>query len=853
MPPATHHFEEHVLNKEEHHGDPAGKSRATQSYGDLTELNHSGMIIQAVGKDVLTDVAEDFLQLLDTSCAVYEKSGDYAFGIFASGWCRLLDEASRRLCDTQDNRDALASGQWHCHESCWHDASLAAMRSGRPVDLPCRGGIRLYAAPIWAGEDIVGAINFGHGTPPTDDATLREIAERYRVDVEELRQAAEQYEERPPSVIEAAKRRLHSAARLIGEVVERWRSEERFRQVFDHMRSGLAIYRAVDDGKDFVFADINPAGARIGDRSREEHLGRSIREVYPGVEEMGIFQALRRVWRTGEPEFLPVSRYKDERIVLSVENYLSRLPSGEVIAVYEDVTERKQAEDALRAKTEELEQYFRCGLDLLCIADTEGYFRRLNPQWEQALGYSLSELKSRKFIEFVHPDDVPITIETLGQLTRQQPVLNFVNRYRRKDGEYRWIEWRSFPVGKVIYAAARDITDRKRAEEERLELESRIQHAQKLESLGVLAGGIAHDFNNLLVAILGHADLALADMSDAAPQRHNMEEIRTAAKRAAELTNQMLAYSGKGRFVVKSILLNEIVEEMGHLLEATVSKKIVLRCDLAENLPPVEVDVSQMRQIVMNLVTNAAEAIGDRSGVVTISTGLMEASAEYLAGSYVPSNIAPGWYVCLEVSDTGCGMDEETRSRLFDPFFTTKMAGRGLGLAAVLGIVRGHEGAIKVYSEPGCGTTFRMLLPAGDRPAEDLDGPGAAECGFRGEGTVLVVDDEESVRSLAKMMLERFGFKVLTAANGREGVDVFSEHHEEIRAVLLDMTMPRMNGEEAFRELRRIRPDVKVVLTSGYNEQDATNRFRGKGLAGFIQKPFTLSALESQFRQVLAE
>jgi len=370
----------------------------------------------------------------------------------------------------------------------------------------------------------------------------------------------------------------------------------------------------------------------------------------------------------------------------------------------------------------------------------------------------------------------------------------------------------------------------------------------------VLAGGIAHDFNNLLVAILGNADLALLDLSPVSPARPMIEDVKMAAIRASELTNQMLAYSGKGRFVVEALDLNELVEEMSHLLRVSISGKTVLNLHLADNLPAVQADASQMRQIVMNLITNAADAVGEKSGVVSISTGAMEASRDYLSETYVNENLPEGYYVYLEVSDTGCGMDEETRAKLFDPFFTTKFAGRGLGMAAVLGIVRAHSGAVKVYSERGKGSTLKVLLPCSEEAIEALGREGPTEQpGELGRctGTVLVVEDEDTVRNVAKMMLERAGFDVLTAADGREGVELFREHADRVGAVLLDMTMPGLSGEETFRELRVIRRDVRVILCSGYNEQDVTSRFVGKRLAGFMQKPFELHALIAKVRDVL--
>ncbi|MBN1475717.1 PAS domain S-box protein [Candidatus Sumerlaeota bacterium] len=392
---------------------------------------------------------------------------------------------------------------------------------------------------------------------------------------------------------------------------------------------------------------------------------------------------------------------------------------------------------------------------------------------------------------------------------------------------------------------------RLRIEEERRRLEEKIQQTQKMESLGVLAGGIAHDFNNLLMGILGNANLALDEMSPESPARYSIQQIEMATRRAADLTKQMLAYSGKGRFVIKPLDLSHLVEEMLHMMQVSISKKAVLRLDLAKSLPAIRADATQIRQIVMNLITNASEAIGDRSGVIAITTGAMECDREYLSTTHLDTEMREGLFVTLEVSDTGEGMDAETQAKIFDPFFTTKFTGRGLGLAAVLGIVRGHRGAIRVYSEPRKGTTFKILFPASEDQAESLERRRTAETQWRGSGTILVADDEETIRALARRILARAGFDVLTAEHGLSAVETFREHAHEITAVLLDMTMPHMDGEQVFREMRRIRPDVRVILSSGYNEQDATQRFSGEGLAGFIQKPYSPADLIAKLREIL--
>ncbi len=405
-----------------------------------------------------------------------------------------------------------------------------------------------------------------------------------------------------------------------------------------------------------------------------------------------------------------------------------------------------------------------------------------------------------------------------------------------------------------IIVSVVDHTERKQADEERERLEVQVRHTQKLESLGVLAGGIAHDFNNMLVSILGNADLALLKLPPAAPGREHIGAIEQAARRAADLCRQMLAYSGKGKFVIESLDISQVVREMGHMLEVSVSKKAPIRYQLADSLPAVDADPTQLRQIILNLIVNASEAIGDENGIISITTGVMDCDAAYLKNTYVGEDLPRGRYVFVEVSDTGCGMDDETREKLFDPFFSTKFAGRGLGMSAVLGIVRGHGGTIKIYSELGRGSTFKVLLPASARPADHAPEPEEAGSErWRVRGSVLLVDDDESVRQVGEAMLKHAGFTVFTASDGDEALQVFREHADEIRCVLLDLTMPRMDGEECFRELRRVRGDVCVVLSSGYNAQDVSQRFVGKGLAGFIQKPYRYENMAAVLREVLGE
>ena len=458
----------------------------------------------------------------------------------------------------------------------------------------------------------------------------------------------------------------------------------------------------------------------------------------------------------------------------------------------------------------------------------------------------------------VHPQDLAglhATIQISAQTLRPW---HHEFRVRFPDGVERWLLGDSVPEraqnGNVLWHGfITDITERKIAERERRQIENKLVESAKLESLGVLAGGIAHDFNNLLTGILGNASLARQELPPSSPGQPMLDQIEHSARRAADLCKQMLAYSGRGRFVIQRLDLNTLIEDTTHLLQISIGKNCILRFNLAVELPAISADATQLRQIIMNLVINASEAIGNRSGVLALNTGVARVDAEYLRSFRPDATPTPGDYVFIEVSDNGCGMDAATLARIFDPFFTTKFTGRGLGLAAVLGIVRGHKGGLKVYSEVGKGTTFKLFFPCVPGKAEAIDEPIDNGPQFHGSGTVLVADDEETVRTVAARMLEHLGFSVVLAADGREAVEKFRAEPARFVFVLLDLTMPHLDGEETFRQLRLLNPGVRVILTSGFNHHEAINRFVGKGLAGFIQKPFELANFSKTVRSVLLE
>jgi PAS domain S-box-containing protein len=385
--------------------------------------------------------------------------------------------------------------------------------------------------------------------------------------------------------------------------------------------------------------------------------------------------------------------------------------------------------------------------------------------------------------------------------------------------------------------------------------EAQSRHVQKLESIGVLAGGIAHDFNNLLHVVLGNADIALSQLPHGMPAREPLEEVIRATLRAADLTRQLLAYSGKGAFVVRHLDLSREVREMATLLRTVISKQAMLAWELAPDLPAVTADPTQVRQIVMNLITNASDALGDGGGTITLHTGVAD-SEELKADRFgtprrrEAGEPVSGSYVYLEIADTGLGMTTDTLNRIFDPFFSTKFTGRGLGLAAVMGIVRAHKGLIRIRTEPGQGTSFRVFFPPVSGPARKEEEPSTKRSGWRGTGTILVVDDEEGVREVAERMLQEIGFGTVTAADGRQAIDIIERSEVEITGVLLDVSMPRMGGQEALQRLRVGHPDLPVIMMSGYTEQVVAEQLgESSHSTGFLQKPFVAEDLVTAFRR----
>jgi PAS domain S-box-containing protein len=521
------------------------------------------------------------------------------------------------------------------------------------------------------------------------------------------------------------------------------------------------------------------------------------------------------------------------------------------VGIAVDMTEARRADRALRDSEARLRQVIDLVPHFIFAKDEEGRFLLVNRAVADAYGTTVDRLTGRTDADFAQSDEEArhFREDDMEVMRSRHPKLVLEEPITDARGRVRYLQTTKIPFASsgtgrpAVLGVSIDITERKAAEEA-------LRRAAKDESLAVLAGGVAHDFNNLLAAILGNASLALKQLPETSPARRYVEKAAGAVERAADLTRQMLAYSGRGHFVIRPTDVNALARENLPLLEVTVPKSVRLQALLAPTLPLVDADVGQVQQVLMNLVINAAEAIGEGGGTVTLATGVREVTAadhDLWRASGQP--LAPGSYVSIEVRDDGPGMDRETVDRIFEPFFTTKFTGRGLGLAAVLGVVRGHQGALSVESAPGRGTVFRILFAPSAHGMPEAPPTPAGE--GRRRATVLLVDDEEVVRDMVGEVLEQEGFSVLRAEDGAQGVALFREGRDRIDVVLLDLSMPGLSGVETFRRLREIDPAVRVVLSSGYDHDEAKGRFGPNGPAGFIQKPYRPQQLMAEIDRCL--
>lgn len=722
-------------------------SAPVQEYGDLTELNRCRRILDAAGPHTLADIAGDAIGLLDTSVAVYEETGDYAFGLFASGWCRLMDSASRRLCGDMDNQRALECGKWLCHESCWNDAAKTAIRTGRPADIECAGGIRIYAEPVFSDGRPVGSINIGYGNPPNDSESLETLARRFNVDFSELKQAAGAYVPRPDLVVDIAKKRLRTAAGLLGQMVEK-RGQEL--ELLDYKRRMDTLMR-------------NLPG-----------MAYRCRNVKPWSME---FVSEGSVMLTGyEPDELVCDR----------------------MASYGDL---------------------------------------------------------------VHPGDEDYVWRKVQESLEQDSHFEIEYRIVTRSGNVKWVWERGVAIDEaengtdMLEGFISDITAKKQAEEKHLRLEKQVHHGRRMEAVGRLAGGIAHDFNNLLFVILGYAEMMLRELPEGSEYHGRLKEIYDAAVRGRDLIKQLLAYGRRQMLEMKEVDVHRVINGIEKMLARIIGEDIGLEVNLRAESGFVKADESQIEQILMNLAVNSRDAMPE-GGTLRIETETVTVKKDDEAAE--TGELEPGPCLLISVSDTGEGMDRETLDKIFEPFFSTKPKekGTGLGLSTVYGIVRQHEGKIRVHSEPGEGTCFMIYLPLAEaRQAENPADSATAQCSPVREkpARVLVVEDDPAVRDLAGRILSDQGCSVIYAESASDAVEKANESGRVIDLLLTDVIMPEMNGPEVYSRISGEHPEMKVIYMSGYSENVLNKDTVENQRAGFIQKPFTIKELREQISITLKD
>jgi PAS domain S-box-containing protein len=621
---------------------------------------------------------------------------------------------------------------------------------------------------------------------------------------------------------------------------------------------GIAILN--DDGE-FIY--MNDAHAKMyGYDSANEFIGQKWTMLYNKKWQdyfTDIFTTVwpkDREWR-GEAEGL-----KKDGTPLYSEVSLTAINEGGFICICRNISRRKKSEEILRQSEERYRSFAANAPIGIWHLDRDGITTYLNPVMSQMLeldeSVGLETLTFRQFVAPEYLEKVNEQVEKRKSRITSSYEIDLIG-VKGKRVSVVVVGAPQFSANNELIGYIKtilDVTEKKRFENDKLNLEIQRRQLQKLESLGVLAGGIAHDFNNLLMGVLGNAELALMEIGNSALDRlaitvrERVFQIQIAARHAAELTNQLLAYSGGGRFSPQVMDLGEIVKETSSLIKSIISKKAEICCDFSSLRLPVEVDATQVKQVVMNLITNASDSLENKAGTIRIVTGQCKLSTTSIPGLLDVFEITEGEYVFLRIVDTGSGIPKHMIQKMFDPFFSTKFTGRGLGLSAVIGIVRSHQGAISVESEVGVGTTFTVYFPRSDKEATSNISEAVTSSKYmKGSGLVFVVDDERIVRDTTREILERSGYDVLLAKDGSEAVSIFRNRCEEIKAVVLDMTMPRMDGTETLRELKKIKSEVPVILSSGYhqgNEDQESNR----AASGFIQKPYGPKILLEKLKEV---
>ncbi len=530
-----------------------------------------------------------------------------------------------------------------------------------------------------------------------------------------------------------------------------------------------------------------------------------------------------------------------QAINLGVQNYFIKhsLTEHFLSRHIQQAIDQLTALDRRRALERQSTTILRASVDGLVVVGTDGLIRFTNPAAEHLLLQTAEELLSSPF-------EYPL----VPGLTSEITITHAHSSSTPVEMRVVPIEWDNEPA---YLTSLRDLTERRKAEEERQRHETERQHAQKLESLGVLAGGIAHDFNNLLMSIVARAGLALRSLPSDSPTRTHLDMIEKSGLRGGELANQMLTFAGQTQLVFQPINLKQFLQDSQSFLRSTVSKRITLTCQLADELPAIYGDRSQLRQLLMNIVTNAAEAIGEQDGLISMTTSSLDVSTQDFSEYHIIGDLSMGSCVSLNIQDTGHGIQPELIPKIFDPFFSTKFPGRGLGLATLLGLVRGHGAAIAVRSHVGRGTEFCFMFPRNQQPTLQQSPSVTLPVNPSSKPTptkILIVDDEEDVRTTCSLILHEIGFDALVAQDGKSGAHIFEQHHDQIALVFLDLTMPHVDGAKLAKKIRERDQTVPILISSGYTEEEAMKHFTQSKVNAFIQKPFQVEVLIAKIHEL---
>ena len=642
---------------------------------------------------------------------------------------------------------------------------------------------------------------------------------------------------------------------IVEDITERKLAEQALREneqclVSIYNTVGDVIFHlAVEPKGEFRFVSVNAAFLKVTGLSLDQVVGKTVDEVIPEPSLTIVLGKYRQaVQENTILQWVETSDYPAGRLTGEVRVAPVRDDGGHcthLVGSVHDITEHRRAEAAIRESEERFRNIADTAPVLSWISGPDKLVTFINRGWLTFTGSTMEQVVGNGWIEKMHPDDRDRCYTDYCSAFDAYRTFQTECRLRRADGEYRWMltignpRFESSGAFAGYIGTCTDITDLKRNQEESLA-------RQKLESLGVLAGGVAHDFNNLLGSIVANSELVLSELPERSPAVEGVESIKTVAGRAAEIVRQMMSYAGQEDTVFEPVDLSGLLHEMLEFLKVSISKRATLNINLPQELLAVRANPAQLRQVILNLITNASEGLGEHEGVISITAALVRSG---------PSDSAPnplGDYVRLEVSDTGCGMTEEVQSKIFDPFFTTKFPGRGLGLAAVKGIVRSHDGAINVVSAPGQGSRFEILLPCSDEPAkEGRDKPGFSVAGevVSFSGAVLIVEDEHTLRTAVSKMLRRKGFTVFEAVDGEAGASLFRDKTAEIDVVLLDLTLPGLSGGEVLSELRRLQPDIIVIVTSAYSREQAQATLGAQPPWLYIRKPYQVNELTGLLRE----